>query len=282
MASECNFSVRCGGLTELQAGTGVSGAAIPFIMSWSLQHFTFRTILRAWGLANFVFLAPMLFFIKPRVPVTGDGPPRRRINWKFVWSPAFLCFQVGNTLHGLGYFIPGIYLPSYATSIGMGTTSTTATVALLNTTTVLGCISVGMLIDRFHVTTVLCILAVGSTIATLVLWGLSTQMPTLLIFSAVYGFFAGPYTSTYTGVVTEVRKQDSGAELGLVMGLLAAGRGIGNIASGPLSEALLRAQNVQGRTKSGYNGAYENLVLFTGVCVACGGFGFAARRLGWF
>ena len=42
-----------------------------------------------------------------------------------------------------------------------------------------------------------------------------------------------------TGSIQEVKKVDNRPQTGLVLGLLAAGRGIGSVVSGPLSEALL-------------------------------------------
>lgn len=251
-------------------------------MSWGLSRFDFRTILRAWGVAVTICLSPMLLFIKPRIPVmlSSSRAERRHFDYSFVLSPAFLTLQAGNIFQGLGYFIPGIYLPSYAHSLGMSGTVSTATIALLNTTGVFGCIFVGVLIDHLHVTTVLFILALGSLISVVVLWGLSTNVPLLLVFSAVYGFFAGPFTTTYTGVVREVRKNVPNAETGLIMGLLSAGRGIGSVLSGPLSQALLNGGHNKATVNIGYDTAYWSLITFTGVSVALGGFGFGARRLG--
>lgn len=207
---------------------------------------------------------------------------RRRFDYRFALSPAFIAFQIGNVFQGLGYFIPGIYLPTYAQEQGMGDTAATATIVLLNVMGVFGSICVGILIDRLHVTTVLLVFAVGSAISVLVLWGLSASQPLLLIFCAVYGFFAGPYTTTWTGVVRDVRKQAPGAETGLIMGLLCVGRGIGSVASGPLSEALLSGKHAIGHGLTGYGSSYMSLIVFTGINVALGGFAFGVRRLGWF
>jgi len=223
-----------------------------------------------------------MVFVKPRLPVTlsSTESSRRRFDYRFVLSPAFIALQAGNILQSLGYFIPGIYLPSYAQNLGMNQASSTATVALLNTMGVIGSISVGFLIDSLHVTTVLVIFALGSALSVLLLWGLCAGPALLLVFSAAYGFFASPYTTTYTGMVREVRRQSPGAETGLIFGLLSAGRGIGSVVSGPLSEALVKSMNAHGG-KTGYDSKYENLIIVTGLSVALGGLGFGARRVGW-
>jgi len=159
--------------------------------------------------------------------------------------------------------------------------ATTATIALVNASTVFGCLFVGTLVDRLHVTTVTLIAAGGSAFAVFVLWGLSLDTPLLLIFCIVYGFFAGSYTTSYTGMIREVRSKDSGAEVGLVLGLLVAGRGIGSVASGPLSEALLKDRLWKGEAALGYGSGYGALIVFTGICVALSGSSWGAKAMGW-
>ncbi|KAF2100280.1 MFS general substrate transporter [Rhizodiscina lignyota] len=266
------------------AGTGASGIFIPYFLAWGLDRYGFRTILRAWGVACFVFLAPMMLLVKPRIPLTlsSSETTMRRFDWRFVLTPAFIIFQIQNIFQGMGYFIPGIYLPSYAHSLGMSKSATTATIALLNSMGVFGCISAGLLIDRLHVATVQVVFALGSALSVFFLWGFSVSVPLLLVFSAAYGFFAFPYTTMYTGVMKEVRRQCPGAEFGLLMGLLSAGRGIGSVVSGPLSEALLKRMDAADDATTGYDSDYVNLIIFTGTCVALGGcFGFGAKRIGW-
>lgn len=83
--------------------------------------------------------------------------------------------------------MPSIYLPTYARSLGLSSAATAATVAVQNGAAVFGCIFIGMLVDRFHVATVLAICTVGAVVSVLVFWGLATSIPLLLIFSAAYG-----------------------------------------------------------------------------------------------
>jgi MFS family permease len=270
------------------AGTGASGVAIPFLLSWGLAHFSLATILRVWAVVMGLCLGPLLFFIKPRIPVTMSSTElsRRPFDFKFVYTPAFIALQVCNTLQGLGYFIPGIYLPSYAQSVlGLSATSstTTATLALLNTMGVFGCIVVGFLIDRLHVTTVTALFAFGSIISVVFVWGFSSNASVLLLFSSMYGFFAGSFTTTYTGVIREVKRQAETAETGLILGMLSLGRGIGSVAAGPISEALLTGKNINmGISGSGFTSGYEPLIFFTGACVGLGGISIGARKMGWF
>lgn len=122
---------------------------------------------------------------------------------------------------------------------------------------------------------------IGATLSVFLLWGLSASLPILCIFSVVYGLSAGGFSSTWTGATQEIRKRDDNAELGMVFGLLAAGRGIGSVVSGPLSEALLSGEPWRGEAKLGYGTGYGLLIVFTGISAMFGGFSWVGRRVGW-
>lgn len=57
----------------------------------------------------------------------------------------------------------------------------------------------------------------------------------------------------------------------MVFGLLAAGRGIGNITSGPLSAALIRGEPWKGKMYGAYGSGYGPLVVVTGLTAIIGG-----------
>jgi MFS family permease len=154
-------------------------------------------------------------------------------------------------------------------------------VALTNASAVVASITFGMLTDRFHVTTVILLSTFGATISVFLFWGLATAMPLLCVFSVVYGFFAGGFSSTNAGVIKFVKGRDGSADVGIVIGVVSAARGIGSIASGPLSEALLRGKPWMGEAGFGYGSGYGGLIVFTGVTAAFGGMSIFGKRLGW-
>jgi MFS family permease len=188
---------------------------------------------------------------------------------------------MGNIIEGLGYFIPQVYLPTYSASLNLPTSNGTLLLSLVNTSSVLSAVIVGMMIDRFHVTTVIFLSTVGATASVLLVWGFSSSLPPLIVFAILYGLFAGGFTSTYTGIIKEVKKESEGADVGILIGLLSAGRGVGAVVSGPLSEALLRLGPRIGKGTVAYGSGYGPLVIFTGVTTAVGGVSFLGRRMGW-
>lgn len=128
--------------------------------------------------------------------------------------------------------------------------------------------------------------SVGSALSVLLFWGLCTSpsssaaypqagLALLALFSITYGFFAGGFSSTWSGILTQMKRESPSLETGLVFGLLAGGRGIGNVISGPLSSALIKTGSIVGGSGHGgafgYTSEYGALISFTGVTAILGG-----------
>ncbi|KAJ4858127.1 hypothetical protein T069G_06394 [Trichoderma breve] len=252
------------------SGTGLGGFTIPLLLEFFLNKYGFRTTLRIWALAMFVLSAPL-----------------------FLANRSFGMYQLTNIVQGVGYFLPGIYLPTYArVYLDAGDFPSALTLLVLNVGSVIGCVAMGTLIDRLHVTTCLGIATVGTAIGTFFLWGLGSNMASLYVFCFVYGMFAGCYTSSWPGIMSHLmslgsgsREENSGSRSTydplMVVGWLSAGRGIGNVVSGPLSEALLKGMPWQGQAAGGYGSGYGTLIAFTGATAVVGGSTFLFRRIGW-
>jgi MFS family permease len=279
------------------AGSGTGGLAGPLVLNWGLSRYGPRTFLKGWAIAfvseyqvtshttnthQLILAGPMLYFVKPRLPLlrSRQTPSVRFTDgYNFLKTRTFWILQAGNIAQGLGYFIPGLYLPSYARTINLSPLESSLLVSLLNTASVPGIVLLSALSDRTNVTNVIFISALGSTLSVFCFWGLASSMPLLAIFTIFYGFFAGGFTATYAGMFMELRRAAPGSDLGSIIGLLGAGRGIGNVVCGPLSELLLRGSKQHENPKFAYNSSYGGLVVFTGVTAALTVTPFVLRRL---
>ncbi|KAH7393366.1 major facilitator superfamily domain-containing protein [Cadophora sp. MPI-SDFR-AT-0126] len=263
------------------AGTGAGGLIIPFVLNGLLQRWGFRTTLRIWATALLILSSPLIYFLRPRIPVSRNPTSQRYVGLGFLKSPSFWLLQIGLVIESLGYFIPSLYLPTFASSLGLSRSVGTVLVALLNAAGVVATVLMGMLCDRFHVTTVIVLCSVGATFSVFLFWGLSTALPLLIVFAIVYGFFASGFVSTNAGVMKMIKGEDPTVDMGLLIGIISAARGVGAVASGPLSEALLRGEMWKGKVGLGYGSGYGGLIVFTGVTAGFGGIGFLGKRLGW-
>ncbi|KAE8336928.1 hypothetical protein BDV24DRAFT_141053 [Aspergillus arachidicola] len=260
------------------AGTGVSGVVLPLVLQWLLNAYGHKTTLRIWAVTLFLLAAPLLYYVKPRLPISRASSVRA-FDLSFLWSHTFLIFQMGNIVEALGYFLPTIYLPTIARTLGASSILASLTVILCNLASVFGCIAMGHLVDRYHATTCILVSTIGSTLAVFFLWGFSVSLAPLYMFCVVYGLFAGSFTSTWPAIMNEVVKKSQLADPSIVFGFLATGRGIGNIVSGPLSDALIKGSWSYDPSAFAYGTTYGTLIIFTGITALVGGLSIVGRPL---
>ncbi|KAJ4330627.1 hypothetical protein N0V95_010021 [Ascochyta clinopodiicola] len=260
------------------AGLGLSGAILPLILEWLLHSYGFRTTLRVCALSFIALNFPILFFFKPRLPQSQVNLPFK-FDMSFWTCSNFLILQSGNIFQSLGYFLPAIYLPTFARSLGATTIESTVTIILLNAAAFVGSLAMGVAVDKYSIVNCLFVTAIGSAIGVFLLWGLSTSLAPLYIFSIVYGAFGGCQASTWSAIIRDTKEKRVSADSGMIFAFLSAGKGVGNLASGPLSEALLHA----GTFKAGfaYGSGYGALIVFTGATALLSGWSYGAKRLGW-
>lgn len=101
------------------AGSGTGGLVGPFVLEWGLAKYGAPTFLRGWAVTMLLVIGPLLFFVRPRLPMTRshntnlkDTMRMMRTGYGFAKTKEFWILQIGNTLQGLGFFIPLLYLPS--------------------------------------------------------------------------------------------------------------------------------------------------------------------------
>lgn len=259
------------------AGVGASGLVFPFALKALLDKWGFANTLRVWSIILFFLCTPLIYFIKSRLPTTSPPQPRKKPSYAFLFKPTYLLLQASNILESLGFFLPAIYLPTYATYLRLSPRTGTLLISLLNLFSVVGAIVLGHLCDKMHVSHVIAISTFGSTFSVFVLWGPAKEVGRLIIFAMMYGAFAGGYSALWAGMMKEIQMVKGCEEVGMgvLMGVLAAGRGIGAVVSGPWSEVLLHTS--VGRV-SGFKSEYGALIVFTGASAFAGGVGWLVTR----
>ncbi|KAH6619023.1 major facilitator superfamily domain-containing protein [Boeremia exigua] len=245
----------------LCSASGVSGAVTPLSLQALLHKYGHKTTLR--GVAVFLFVAT-----GPLIPLLKGRPGqqqsvRLRTDWSFFRTPLFWIYSVSNLLMGLGYFFPALFLPSYARSLGLSASAGALLLALMSISQVAGQFTFGWLSDRrTSVNALISTSAAVAAIATLGAWGVARSMAPLVVFALLYGFFGAGYTAMWARMVTAVSEEPAAAQA--MFGMFNFGKGVGNIAAGPISAGLLG----WARGDAGYGlGTYKAVVLFTGVCL---------------
>lgn len=254
---------------------------MPLILQLLLSKYGFRITLRALAVAMVLFMAPLLVFVKPRVPIPASSTARK-INVSFLRLPLFWVLQTFNIIQGMGYFLPSNYLPTYAQSLGIPSSLGSLTLVLVNVAAIFGCIATGFLVDRKEITSVVLGISIFAATSVFVIWGVSTSLALLCVFALGYGFSAGAYSTAWTGMIKDIKtRSETAVDANVIFGFLAAGRGLGATISGPLSEALISGgKALRGDARFGYGGEYATLIIFSGCTALVGGCSWVVRRFG--
>ncbi|KAK3065638.1 hypothetical protein LTR53_018194, partial [Teratosphaeriaceae sp. CCFEE 6253] len=133
-------------------GTGFSGAVVPWLLQWLLTSYGFRTALRVWAVVVAILSLPSIYVLKNRLPISRTRT-RRPVDWSFLRLPPFYIFQAGNIAMSLAYFLPSLWIPSFARDMGMPAFAGPLAICLVNVAACGGYLLQGQLVDRYHVTT---------------------------------------------------------------------------------------------------------------------------------
>ncbi|XPS71869.1 hypothetical protein M3J09_004043 [Ascochyta lentis] len=214
----------------LCSASGVSGAVTPLSLQALLKRYGHRTTLRGVAVFLFVTTGPLIPLLKGRAGQQQDV--RLKTDWSFLKRQLF-------------------------------TSKGALLLALMSISQVAGQFTFGYLSDkRTSLNALITLSASVAALATLTAWGLARSLAPLISFALLYGFFGAGYTAMWARMVTAVSSEPSAAQA--MFGLFNFGKGIGNVAAGPISAGLLR----WGSRDTGYGlGTYKAVVVFSGICL---------------
>ncbi|KAI0853412.1 MFS general substrate transporter [Daldinia vernicosa] len=285
------FSERKGlAYGAMWASKSTVGAGMPFLTNALLNRFGVGTTLRAYAVSSALLTIPPLFLMREypvassRVNTTTTSEEYGRqgrqrqghVSFAFARHSIFWILQCGNILQSLGYLMPSTYLASYAYALGFPSITGPIFLALISLASVPGSLLIGLLNDTgLAPTTVILISSLGSALAVFLLWGLGGhQVAVLVVFTIMYGFFAGGFSSTWSGILQEMKRRDGAIDTGLIFGMLLGGRGLGFVLSGPIGGALLEANRLKTEDFSGYATQYGPMIIYTGLTATLGAWGW--------
>lgn len=188
-----------------------------------------------------------------------------KVTVRYYRRPIFYIFTLANLFHAFAYYVPLMYLPSYTTSLGYSPARGAYLLAAANFAQIFGEVGFGQLSDRVNVHVLILSCTLVSSIATFTLWGLANSFTLLSCFALVFGSFGSGFISLWARMGTFFGQKDAQ----MIYSIMSLGRGIGSIASGPISSALLATSVSKSTADNGSfkygNGKFSGLVLFVGV-----------------
>ena len=200
------------------ASTGITGLFYPFVLEFLLNKYGPVATLRISALALLVLCGPCLPLLKSRYPSYEDDEVLKA-DYSFLKMPLFYIFALAGLLQGLGFYFPIIYLPSYATSLGLSGTMGALLLVILSFAQMLSQIGFGYVSDmrvrrlwkdeRVPVGILVFVSTVISGLAILGLWGPARSFAMLAAFAMLYGLSAGGFVVLWARMVCCFRSSRS-------------------------------------------------------------------------
>ncbi|UNI23725.1 hypothetical protein JDV02_009527 [Purpureocillium takamizusanense] len=244
----------------MSAASGATGTVMPFIMEALLAKYGRHTTLRASSVAMTILTAPLLPLFKGRMPMASH-PSLPRTDWTFVKRPMFWVYACAVLVQGLGFFFPVVFLPSYASSLGLSPFEGAILLALLSIAQVLGQFVLGFLSDKsFSASSLATSCCVATAAVSFTAWGLAKSMPPLAVFALIYGFFGFGFGTLRVAMGRALSNEPS--TVFVMFAIFIFLQGVGNVLVGPLSAALMTDATAPERFGAG---KYDRVVVFTGL-----------------
>ena len=245
----------------ITSAAGASGIAMPLIIEALLDRYSYRTTLRTIAFTMVVLTGPLIPLMRSRLPPS-QANAITRTDWSFASNPLFLVYCFANFAQGLGFFFPSLFLPSYATSIGLGAREGAMLLSVMSAAQVAGQWTFGILSDKMGLNPLVLLSTIVTAAACFTSWGLAHDLAPLVVFSLLFGFFAYGFSSMRARMGTAVSEEPTAALA--TFGIFTFCQGSGNVLAGPISAGLL-----SGRVQRDSYGIvrYKALVVFTGSCM---------------
>ncbi|RDW95022.1 hypothetical protein BP5796_00785 [Coleophoma crateriformis] len=245
------------------AGSGIGGVVIPLIIGPILKSQGSTRALSVWAIV-LVFPTPFIWcFLRPRNWISASASPQP-LDWCFLKSKVFWVYQGVNIIQSAGYFLPGIYVATFAQALGLSAWEGISLTATLNICGSFSSLAIGKLSDVCNVPNIVIASMAAQSVSVLLIWGLADNMAHLSIFVIIYGLVAGGFTSIYSGMAREIRRDCPNMSDTWMMGILSSGRGVGPILCSIITLTLFTS-NPEDTIKEGYGSPYEGFILFSGM-----------------
>ncbi|PVH83628.1 MFS general substrate transporter [Cadophora sp. DSE1049] len=264
----------------LLSAAGAGGLGLPFLLQVLLQKYGYAMTLRIYAVATVIIVGPAILLIRSRTRHLPKPPKADKIDYSVLKKPIFASLSICNFLQGLVFYLPSIFIPSFAADISLSPTQRSILLVLINLSQIIGLLSIGHISDFVDVHLLLLGSSLGSAIVVHVLWGLSKTMLHLCFFALLFGFMAGSFEALFPRFATALTDNPA-AEL-TFFGFFEFERGLGMVFAGPISSALIGRVVIEG--DYGIE-KYKGIILFVGsVLLVCSfsGVGWLFRGKKWY
>ncbi|KAJ7290403.1 major facilitator superfamily domain-containing protein [Mycena rebaudengoi] len=255
------------------SGGGTGGLVFPFIFSTALEKVGFAWTLRIWAAIFFIVGGTALYFVRPRLPAIRPPTTRRehsraaalKKQFAYLLSPLWAMNALLTFMASTGLFAVSFYLATYCTSLELSSAATSGAVAAFNASGLLGEISIGYACDRFAYPLVILFIGFVGGFSTFLLLGFARNLPTVLIFTLLFGWAAGSWCATWSAACLDISRLRKIPVHSVMLSLIFV-RGVAALI-GPLVAAALYQPEMRASTKLFGSFGFGPLIDFVGSCM---------------
>ncbi|KFY35194.1 hypothetical protein V494_06124 [Pseudogymnoascus sp. VKM F-4513 (FW-928)] len=246
------------------SGSSAGGVVFPIMVSRLIDKIGFPWAMRATALLIFVVLVTTNLTVKSRIPLNPSPFSIKEylIPFKRV---TFALTSFGNILFAFGSFVPMAYLVVQAVSVGMDKRLAQNLVAIVNGSSIVGRIGVGIFADAYGPFNAWIAVTYAASILVLSLWIPAVNDASIIAFASLFGICFGAYAAIQPALVAQITPV---ADIGICSGLYFAVASFSQLVSGPIA----------GRTLETSDGSYLGMKVMSGIlCIAGATFVLGAK-----
>lgn len=199
---------------------------------------------------------------------TRTRPTKRRnlVDATAFKDTPYILLNFGLLFGFMGIYIIFYYIELYALlEASVATTLTSYILVIINASSLLGRLILGFYADKMGSINVQTIVAFATALLTFCLIAIKNP-PGLIVYSVLYGFFAGAFMGLPAAGVARLSADHS--KIGTRLGMTLAFVGFGVLVSNPIAGAIL-----------GYDRDWIGLIVWCGTLLAMSGASMAASRI---
>lgn len=229
------FSSRLGTANGIvKAGGGLGATVMPLIVQALLSKVGLAWTFRVLGCFVALIGIPCALILKERAPrhlrVT-------RFNWSLLKNIPFLTLSIAGGIGVFALFVPPFFLPLFANSIGLPSSTGAGLVAGFGASTFIGRLLAGYSCDRIGALNTLAITTFVNSITMLAIWPISNSLGPLLVFAIINGFANGSFFSAIPTSAAALAPEASSASISLMTSFWTPGYLLGAPFAGMLINA---------------------------------------------
>lgn len=184
------FSSKLGTANGLvKVGGGIGATVLPIAAQGLTDSVGLEWTFRTFGLLMLATGIPSAFLLKERAPTTTVA----RIDPSMLKSIPFLALCLAGAVSTFALFVPPFFIPLFAHSIGLSSSTGAALVAGFGLSTTIGRMLSGVSCDRIGALNTLAITMLTIAVSMLAIWPVSSSLAPLVIFAAINGAGNGSF-----------------------------------------------------------------------------------------